>query len=87
MYNICVVYIYSLSLANYQLLLFSAATLGGLILKYVPFFTPSKLLMNLHRGIVVHCVKFPVLALIIVTRTPKKKIFAFIKIYGTQKMH
>ena len=39
----------SLSLANY--LLFSADT-GGLILKYVPFLTPTKLLMNLHRGTV-----------------------------------
>ena len=30
----------------------SAATTGGLILKYVPFLTPTKLLMNLHRGTV-----------------------------------
>ena len=25
---------------------------GGLILKYVPFLTPTRLLMNLHRGTV-----------------------------------
>ena len=33
-------------------IMFAPCLPGGLILKYVPFLTPTRLLMNLHRGTV-----------------------------------